>query len=224
MSCPHTHEQNGVTECKHHHVVEAGLALLAHNAFPHCFWDEAFITAAYLINQLPSKSLESLTPFEKFLQKKHSYNHLKVFGSTWLHLRPYNATKLSCCSMQCVFLGYSSMHKGYKCLYIPTNRVYISRDVVFDERVFPFASTHDKPTTPISEYALLPMLLPPRYDQHVDMTVCPTMHHTTNLAQDVNHSMCEPCSMAPPSPVLSVPQDYANATSSTAGSPASMHE
>jgi hypothetical protein len=32
------------------------------------------------------------------------------------------------------------MHKGVKCLDTSTGRVYISRDVVFDEQVFPFAS------------------------------------------------------------------------------------
>jgi hypothetical protein len=39
--------------------------------------------------------------------------------------------------MRYVFLGYSNMHKGYKCLEASTNHMYISRDVVFDE-VFPF--------------------------------------------------------------------------------------
>jgi hypothetical protein len=34
------------------------------------------------------------------------------------------------------------MHKGVKCLDISTGRIYISRDVVFDENVFPFASLH----------------------------------------------------------------------------------
>jgi hypothetical protein len=61
--------------------------------------------------------------------------------------------------MQCVFLGYSIMHQGYKCLHVPTNRVYISRDVVFDKKVFPFASSNNQPTHPISEYGLLPTLL-----------------------------------------------------------------
>jgi histone deacetylase 1/2 len=32
------------------------------------------------------------------------------------------------------------MHKGYKCLDKSTGRIYISRDVVFDETVFPFAT------------------------------------------------------------------------------------
>jgi hypothetical protein len=34
------------------------------------------------------------------------------------------------------------MHKGYKCLEVSTGRVYISRDVVFDEHIFPFAELH----------------------------------------------------------------------------------
>jgi hypothetical protein len=37
------------------------------------------------------------------------------------------------------------MHKGYKCFHIPTSRVYMSRDVVFDETVFPFASKDGSP-------------------------------------------------------------------------------
>jgi hypothetical protein len=34
------------------------------------------------------------------------------------------------------------MHKGFKCLDPKEGRVYISRDVVFDESVFPFSSLH----------------------------------------------------------------------------------
>jgi hypothetical protein len=39
-----------------------------------------------------------------------------------------------------VFLGYINLHKGFKCLDLAEGHIYISRDVVFDERVFPFAS------------------------------------------------------------------------------------
>jgi hypothetical protein len=41
-----------------------------------------------------------------------------------------------------VFIGYSAMHKGYMCLELKTGRVYISRDVVFDEQIFPFEDLH----------------------------------------------------------------------------------
>jgi hypothetical protein len=39
-----------------------------------------------------------------------------------------------------VFFDYSNMHKGYKWLDTSTGRIYISRDVVFDEKLFPFAA------------------------------------------------------------------------------------
>jgi hypothetical protein len=34
------------------------------------------------------------------------------------------------------------MHKGFKCLDVSSGRIHISRDVVFDESIFPFASLH----------------------------------------------------------------------------------
>ena len=37
VACPHTHQQNGMVERKHHHVVETGLALLAHASIPFSF-------------------------------------------------------------------------------------------------------------------------------------------------------------------------------------------
>jgi hypothetical protein len=49
--------------------------------------------------------------------------------------------KMSPCSTRCLFLGYSPDHKGYRCLYLTTNRIIISRHVVFDEEVFPLAGS-----------------------------------------------------------------------------------
>ena len=62
VSCPHAHQQNGSTERKHRHIVEVGLALLANASMPLKFWDEAFLTATYLINLLPSKVINFETP------------------------------------------------------------------------------------------------------------------------------------------------------------------
>ncbi|WVZ57430.1 hypothetical protein U9M48_007816 [Paspalum notatum var. saurae] len=143
VSCPHAHQQNGSAERKHRHIVEVGLALLANASMPLKFWDEAFLAATYLINILPSRVINFCTPTEKLLQHKPAYDSLRVFGcACWPNLRPYNARKLAFRSTKCVFLGYSSLHKGFKCLEPSTGRVYISRDVVFDESVFPFANLH----------------------------------------------------------------------------------
>jgi hypothetical protein len=60
-------------------------------------------------------------------------------------------------STRCVFLGYSNVHKGFKCLDIYSGRVYISRDVIFNENVFLFASLHSNAGTRYhSDIVLLP--------------------------------------------------------------------
>lgn len=143
VSCPHAHQQNGSAECKHRHIVEVGLALLAAASMPLKFWDEAFLTAVYLINILPSRVIKHETPTERLFHTKPDYTPLRVFGcACWPNLRPYNNRKLMFRSKQCVFLGYSVQHKGVKCLDVSTGRVYISRDVVFDEIQFPFEKLH----------------------------------------------------------------------------------
>jgi histone deacetylase 1/2 len=134
VSCPHAHQQNGSAEHKHHHIVEVGLSLLAHASMPLKFWDEAFPTVTCLINMLTSKVIDFATPVEKLLQTKPNYYSLRIIGcACWPNLRPYKKCKLAFRSKQCVFLGYSPHHKGLKCLDVKAGRVYISRDVVFDE-------------------------------------------------------------------------------------------
>jgi hypothetical protein len=140
VSCPHAHQQNGSAERKHRHIVEVGLSLLAHAQMPLKFWDEAFLTAVFLINRLPTRVLDNDTPFDRLYKKSPDYSFLRTFGcAVWPNLRPYNSRKLEFRSNRCVFLGYSNLHKGFKCLDPSSGRVYISRDVVFDETVFPFS-------------------------------------------------------------------------------------
>jgi hypothetical protein len=61
-----------------------------------------------------------------------------------------------------VFLGYSNMHKCFKCLNASTCRIYISRDVVFDENIFPFSKLHHNVGARLcSEILLLPSSVVP---------------------------------------------------------------
>jgi histone deacetylase 1/2 len=70
------------------------------------------------------------------------------------------------------------MHKGFKCLEVSTGRVYISRDVVFDESVFPFTELHANAGARLrSEIQLLTpdLFFPVRSMGHEQL-----MHHETN--------------------------------------------
>jgi hypothetical protein len=60
------------------------------------------------------------------------------------------------------FLGYSNMHKGFKCLNDAAGRVYISGDVVFDELVYPFSKLNPNAGVHLqSEMLLLPNHIQP---------------------------------------------------------------
>jgi len=82
-----------------------------------------------------------------------------VFGcQCFPNLRAYNSHKFSLRSKPCVFLGYSTSHKGYKCYHLETGRIFISRDVIFHEDVFPFSTTTPTPV-PSSHSQLHPPTL-----------------------------------------------------------------
>lgn len=101
-----------------------------------------------LINRMPSRVIHNSTPITRLLDIQPNYTFLHTFGcACWPNLRKYNSHKLQFPSNTCVFLGYNSMHKGYKCLDQSIGRIYISRDMVFDESSFPF-STYSRLTIP----------------------------------------------------------------------------
>lgn len=60
---------------------------------------------------------------------------LKVFGcACYPYLKSYNSDKLEPRTRECVFLGYSTISKGYLCLDdLSSNLVYTSRHVLFNE-------------------------------------------------------------------------------------------
>ena len=61
ISYPYTSPQNDVTERKHRHVMDIGLALLAHLGLQTKYWVDAFLTAIYFINHLPTPTLSKST-------------------------------------------------------------------------------------------------------------------------------------------------------------------
>ncbi|CAJ2640052.1 unnamed protein product [Trifolium pratense] len=149
LSCPYTPEQNGLAERKHRHIVETGLTLLFHANIPLKFWVDAFLTSVYLINRLPLSSIGKDTPYFKLFGKHPDYSGLRIFGcQCFPYLKTPGLHKFSRKTASCVFLGYSPLHKGYRCLDSHTHRVYISRHVVFNENYFPYLhhtnSTHSQ--------------------------------------------------------------------------------
>ena len=107
-------------------------SLLFQMKVPRQYWSDAILTATYLINRLPSIRLENKSPLEILYQRKINIDHLKVFGCVCFIYKK-RKDKFDSTSTKGIFLGYSNTKKGYKC-YDPINKkLFISRDVIFNE-------------------------------------------------------------------------------------------
>ena len=109
---------------------------------PLSYWPYAFQVAAYLINRMPTITLNNKSPFELLFNKKPNYLKLKQFGCLCFPLtRPYNKHKLEPKSKPCTFVGYSLSQNAYMCLEPSTEKIITSRYVIFHETTFPFQTT-----------------------------------------------------------------------------------
>lgn len=88
-------------------------------------------------------TLSFKSPYEVLFLRTPDYSGIRILGCRCFPcLRDYRKHKFDVKSFPCVFIGYNPLHKGYRCLNPQTKRVYISRHVIFDESVFPFADNN----------------------------------------------------------------------------------
>ncbi|GKA64423.1 putative RNA-directed DNA polymerase [Tanacetum coccineum] len=140
-SCIHTPQQNGVVERKHRHLLETARALRFEANLPTRFWGECVLTAAYVINRMPSDVIGNKTPYEVLYNQKPNYDNMRVFGClAYYKSTETNGDKFKMKGRPGVFLGYPPGTKGYKIFDIIHNKIVISRDVRFIENFFPFAN------------------------------------------------------------------------------------
>ena len=92
-------------------------------------------TTLHILKRCPTKALKDKTPVEAWSGIKPSVSYFKKFGCIcYAHVPAEKITKLDEKSQKCVFLGYSDVTKGYKLLDVKTNKLVVSRDVIFDEK------------------------------------------------------------------------------------------
>lgn len=119
-----------------------------------------------------------------------------MFGCSYFPLlRPYNKHKLQFRSQECVFLGHSPSHKGYKCL-AADGKLYTSKDGIFNENSFPYLSllldpsliTSEVPNT-TSTLTVLPSFQPASWSNNTNNTLgsLPSSHSSSVLPDHSEH-------------------------------------
>lgn len=135
LTAAYTPQQNGVAERKNRSVMNMVRCMLFGMKVPLRFWPEAVQYAVHILNRSPTTILGDVTPVEKWSNLKPSVEHLRVFGCVAFALIPYERrVKLDEKSVRCVMFGVCKESKAYR-LYVPaTEKIIVSRDVIFDER------------------------------------------------------------------------------------------
>jgi hypothetical protein len=113
------------------------------------------------------------------------------------------------------------MHKGFKCLDVASGQVYISRDVVFYETIYPFANLHSNTGARLrSEISLLPDHFLPSYYGHGDAT-----NYDSSCANPTNVPVEEDLSLGNSSSAANLVQNRGNTRfpTSASGSGAGTH-
>ncbi|XP_022679612.1 uncharacterized protein LOC111256233 [Setaria italica] len=108
--------------------------MLKSMSVPGRFWGEAVTTAVFILNRAPTRALNDKTPHEAWYGRKPAVHFLHTFGCV-AHVKVAGGhlRKLDDRSTTMVMIGYEPGTKAYR-LYNPaTDRVHVSRDVVFQE-------------------------------------------------------------------------------------------
>jgi len=82
---------------------------------PGWFWGEAVLTAIFILNRSPTRSLEGITPYEAWYGSKPPVHFFRTFGCV-AHVKAAGGhlKKLDDRSTPMVFIGYETGTKAYR--------------------------------------------------------------------------------------------------------------
>ena len=135
FTAPYSSAQNGLAERAIRTTIDDVRTLLRDSGLGHSYWAEAAAFSIDTRNLIPSRRHPDRIPTEAFSGKRQNVAYLRVFGSKcWAKIpTAQGASKLDPHSTECRLLGYASGSGNYKVQEVGSCRVFVSRDVVFEE-------------------------------------------------------------------------------------------
>ena len=107
---------------------------MSDSELPKSFWGYALETAIYLLNRVPSKSVDK-TPYEMCYNKKPVLAHIKIWGC-WAYVKRIESDKLGAKSERCLFVGYPKETRRYYFYNLSEQKVFVSKYATFLEKEF----------------------------------------------------------------------------------------
>jgi len=110
---------------------------------PKAYWCYAVNHVVHIINRLPTTVLSNVCPYQILYKRPPTYLNLKVFGTMcFASTLECNRAKLDPRARKCVFLGFKTGIKGYVLLDTLSREIFISRNVIFYENIFPYKAVN----------------------------------------------------------------------------------
>nr|GEX97580.1 zinc finger, CCHC-type [Tanacetum cinerariifolium] len=134
LTAPYSPQQNGVVEKRNRTIMSTSRCMMKATRIAQNFWAKAVRNVIYILNSVPTKALEDITPYEAIRQRKPNLETLRVFGCiAYAKVPSQHLTKLDDRSIKMVYLGNEQGSKAYRLFNPITQRICVSRDVKFKE-------------------------------------------------------------------------------------------
>ena len=110
---PRIPQQNGVAKRKNQILLDMVRSMMEQVNLPISYWGDALLTATYILNRVPSKSIQS-TPYELWTGRKPELGNMRPWGSAaYVHNASHEHGKLGPRGKKCIFVRYFEHSKGY---------------------------------------------------------------------------------------------------------------
>ena len=136
---PYSPVENSVAERFNRSSMEMVRSLLTQSGIPKPYWGYVYEATVYIKNRIPHTSV-GMTPYEGFKGEKPNLSNLRAIGcKAYYRIPDVNRKKLDQKAKIGVHLGYdSSNDKAYVILDWDSRKIVRTRNVTFDEGLFPF--------------------------------------------------------------------------------------
>ena len=151
-----TSQLNGRAERMWRTVVSLARSMLAGAGMKDVYWDYAMEYAVHILNRTVGDGI-SMTPYEALYGEKPDLSNLRVFGcAAYVKVPEDLRHKWSPKARKGIFVGLDAEKIGFRIMDPTTRKVFVVRNVVFDETLLPAKKALDlleaqKTTTFVSE-------------------------------------------------------------------------